>query len=69
MSHSNETFIASNVTSLEDFIKSSVSYEKSIHCTFPYECIVLDYYIKKKLIEMEIKFVSFSDGKCLIPPY
>jgi len=65
----NDTFIASNVVSFEDFINSPVSVDKSIHCTFSYEDLEADFYIKKKLISMRIKFVSFPNGSKLKPPF
>ncbi|MCA3967018.1 hypothetical protein [Vibrio vulnificus] len=65
-SRADETFIASNITSLEDFLKTPVSLGKSIHCTYP--IFTLDSYIRRRLVEMDIQVISFSDGKVLYPP-
>ncbi|AUJ35958.1 hypothetical protein VIVU109784_13280 [Vibrio vulnificus] len=66
LSRVDETFIASNVVSVEDFLKTPVSLGKSIHCTCP--IFTLDNYIRRRLIEMDIQVLSFSDGKILYPP-
>ena len=64
----NDTYIASNVISFEDFINSPISRGKSIHCTFYHEELEIDFYIKKKLAMMDIENVSFLNGFYLTAP-
>ena len=59
-----ELFIASNVQSLEDFLKTELSIGRHIYCSFTQS--QLDLCIAKLLTRRRIKSISFYDGQTLI---
>lgn len=59
-----ELFIASNVQSLEDFLKTELSSGRHIYCSFSQS--KLDLCISKLLIRRRIKSISFYDGQTLL---
>jgi|GEM_PF-6316073 len=59
-----ELFIASNVQSLEDFLKTGLSIGRHIYCSFPLSC--LDWGQRKIIKQREIKSISFLDGQVLL---
>lgn len=55
-----ELFIASNVQSLEDFLKTELSVGRHVYCSFNQS--QLDWRLARSLIEREIKSISFFHG-------
>ena len=58
-------FIASNDTSLSDFLKTEIAEGKHIYCSFKKESI--DYGFKQLLIKRKVSSISFCDGFTLYP--
>ena len=60
-------FIASNTTSLEDFLKTEISVGKHIYCCFPVSHI--NYFHYQEFNKRRLLSVSFTNGYILHPPY
>ncbi|MCP5015179.1 MAG: hypothetical protein GY938_07830 [Ketobacter sp.] len=60
-------FIASNVASLDDFLKTALSEKKHVYCNFP--STQLNYMLRRALIAREILSISFDDAQTLYPPF
>jgi len=59
-----ELFIASNIQSLEDFLKTELSVGRHVYCSFSQS--QLDWGLARSLMEREIKSISFFHGQTLI---
>lgn len=60
MSDEKELAIASNRTTLEDYLKTKVCSGLIIHCQFPYYKDT--FFIKRRMKEIGVKAITFSDG-------
>ncbi len=65
MPSAREVFYASQLCSIEDFLKTDISMGSHIYCAFKLES--MDQYLLKRLKLRAIKSISFSDGYTLYP--
>lgn len=56
---------ASNIVSLDDFLKSNFAQGSHIYCAFTKNS--MDSFIKQNLEKQQVKSISFSDGHTLYP--
>ena len=64
-----ELFIASNSSSIDDFLKTAISKRKHIHCTFPLiDEFVLCSTIVREMNKKEIQWIQFPNTGRLYPP-
>ncbi|MEF1255800.1 MULTISPECIES: hypothetical protein [unclassified Vibrio] len=59
-----DLFIASNVQSLEDFLKTELSGGRHIYCSFSQSH--LDWSVIRNIKHREIKSIGFVDGQTLV---
>ncbi|WP_340700582.1 hypothetical protein [Vibrio harveyi] len=62
-----DLFIASNISSLEDFLKTNISNHKHAYCCFPLSEICYIHYQEFK--KRQLHSVSFQNGRTLYPPF
>ncbi|ELY1989699.1 hypothetical protein SL034_004796 [Vibrio harveyi] len=59
-----DLFIASDINSMEDFLKTALSNNKRIHCTFSY--YNLDMITLRELKKRKISSITFTCGKTIL---
>lgn len=62
-----ELFIASNLSSFEDFLKTDIAIHKHIYCSFPLMSFPFSFY--KELNARKVCSISFQDAHTLYPPF
>lgn len=62
-----ELFIASNLSSLEDFLKTDIANHKHIYCCFPLRHFCFSFC--KDLNARKVCSISFQDAHTLYPPF
>lgn len=62
-----DLFIASNLSSLEDFLKTDIANHKHIYCSFPLMSFPFSFY--KVLNAPNVCSISFQDAHTLYPPF
>ena len=60
-------FIASNTTSLEDFLKTAISFKKHVYCCFPKRTIDFSHLLEFE--KRQLLSVSFQDAHTIYPPF
>lgn len=64
-----ELFIASCLSSVDDFLKTNLSSEKYIHCTFPLLEPFKVWLPIKTMNKKEIRWIEFPNTGRLYPPH
>ncbi|SON53461.1 hypothetical protein [Vibrio tapetis] len=60
-------FIASNVASLDDFLKTALSEQKHVYCNFA--STEFHYMLRRALMARGILSISFQDARTFYPPF